>query len=372
MAPFDLVLVGGGHANLSVLADRVRKGSTYGARAALITPSRFLTYSGMVPGWIAGHYGLNRGQVDLLRLAERAETEFVLGRCSGIGPDGHTCLLEQGAPLPFRWASIDTGGSGQASNLLGEDPRLIDVRPMDDFVARLDQWRGAYPTGGKRVAVLGGGAGGVELAFAMRNMAGIAVPHKVQLVTGGGGLLPGFAPRLRRLALRELARQGVELETGDALLGDGRLMIAARSLEPVDLIIAALGSGAPGWPRASGLAVDAAGFIAVDEHQRSLSHPHILAAGDVASRRDRTVARAGVHAVHAGPVLAANLGALLAGQAPPRVYRPRPVSLYLMNCGNRTALASYGPLAAHARWCWHLKHLIDARWIAAYAQLAGV
>lgn len=371
MRSFDLVLVGGGHANLAVLAARVRHGAPAGMRAALITPQPFLTYSGMVPGWIAGDYAVADGRVDLFRLAERAGVELVLDRCVGIEGDGHECLLASGSRLRFVHAAIDTGGAGQGACVLGDDPRMIDVRPMDDFTAQLARWRDANLAGNKRIVVIGGGAGGLELAFGLRNMAGIAAPYKVVLVTGESGLLPGFAPRLRRLAARELARQGISVAAHDARIANGSLLAGAHNLEPCDLIITALGSAAPQWPRASGMACNPAGFIAVDRFQRSHSHPHILAAGDVAARSDAAVPRSGVHAVYAGPVVAANLRAMMQGREPAACYRPRTFSLYLMSTGAGSALVSYGPLAAQGVWAAHLKRWIDTRWIAAYAKLSG-
>ncbi len=371
MRSFDLVLVGGGHANLAVLADWIASGAPSGARAALVTPQPFLTYSGMVPGWIAGRHSLGQGRVDLAALAARAGVELILARCTGIDPAARVLVLGTEERLSFRFASIDAGGAGRAAALLGDDPRLFDVRPMDGFVARLEAWRAAHGRTARRIAVIGGGAGGVELAFAAANMAGQDRWCEVVLVAGRSGPLPGFVPRLRLLAARELARQRIRLVEADARFEAGVLIAGADVLEPADLVIAALGSAAPEWPRIGGLACDAAGFIAVDRHQRSLSHPHILAAGDIASRSDCAVAHSGVHAVHTGPVLAANLRALLTGQPPRRIYTPRPASLCLISCGDGTALASYGPLAAHGRWVQRLKQRIDTGWIAAYARSAG-
>ncbi|MFN3989584.1 MAG: FAD-dependent oxidoreductase [Erythrobacter sp.] len=371
MRSFDLVLVGGGHANLAVLAGWLRNGAPHAKRTALVTPQPFLTYSGMVPGWIAGQGTAAEARVNLAALAARASVELIAGRCTAIDPAARVLTLDTGEHVPFRLAAIDAGGIGQARRRLGDDPRVIDVRPMDGFVARFAQWRAANSSGARRIAVIGGGAGGVELAFACANMAGLAAPCGVTLVTGSAGLLPGFAPRLKALGMRALARQHIAVHEADARFEAGALYAGARCLEPVHLIIAATGSAAPDWPRAGGLACDARGFIAVDAYQRSLSHPHILAAGDIASRSDCAVARSGVHAVRTGPVLAANLRALLMGQPPRARYTPRPASLYLMSCGDGTALASYGPIAAHGRWAQWLKQRIDTRWIAAYARMAG-
>jgi NADH dehydrogenase FAD-containing subunit len=364
-----LLLVGGGHAHVAVLADWIAHGVPGGAQAVLLTPAPALRYSGMVPGWLAGQHGRDEGLVDLAALAARAGVAFVADRCAALDPEARVLTTAGGARIGFALASFDTGGEGQGAALLGADPRLLEVRPIDALVERLAVLR-ASRRGPWRVVVAGGGAGGVELAFGLRNLAGARPPPQVTLVAGEGGLLPGFAPGVRSRALRSCARQGIAVIAADARFAHGALMAGTQSLEPADCVIAATGSAAPGWVRASGLATDAAGFIAVDAHQRSPSHPHIFAAGDVAARTDRPLAHSGVHAVFAGPVLAANLRAAAAGEAPRARYRPRRHSLYLLNTGDGSAIASYGPLAAEGRWVLALKHAIDKRWIGQYAALA--
>ncbi len=364
-----LLLVGGGHAHVAVLADIVRRGVPAGARAVLVTPARHLHYSGMVPGWLAGQHGRDGGLVDLAGLAARAGVELILDRCIGLDPEARVVRTAGGAQIAFTVASFDTGGEGRGAALLGDDPRIIDVRPISGFVDRI-----AAMDAPTRVVVAGGGAGGVELAFGLRNLArslaGAPRRPQVTLATGRAGLLPGFAPAVRRRVAKALARQGIAVIADDVRFEGGALMAGSGSLEPADLVVAALGSAAPAWLRASGIATDEAGFLLVDAHQRSLSHPHIFAAGDVAARADRRLAHSGVHAVFAGPVLAANLRAALAGEPPQRTYRPRWNNLYLMNTGDGSAIASYGPLAAEGRWVLALKHRIDKGWIAKYAALA--
>lgn len=363
----ELLLVGGGHAHVAVLADWIRQGGPPGGvRAVLLTPERHLRYSGMVPGWIAGQHGRDEGLVDLASLAARAGAEWIADRCAALDPEVRVVTCAGGGRIAYGIASFDTGGEGRAAALLGSDPRLLDVRPIGAFVDRL----AAMPAPA-RVVVAGGGAGGVELAFALRNHAGATPRPEVTLVTGAGGLLPGFADGVRARVTRAFARQGIAVVEGDARFEGGALVAGATSLEPADLVIAATGSAAPGWVRASGLATDEAGFLLVDAHQRSTSHPHIFAAGDVAARADRALAHAGVHAVFAGPVLAANLRSALAGEPPRSAYRPRRHSLYLLNTGDGSAILSYGPLSAGGRWVLALKHRIDKAWIAKYAALAA-
>ncbi|WP_086616895.1 FAD-dependent oxidoreductase [Erythrobacter tepidarius] len=360
-----LLLVGGGHAHVAVLADWIRRGAPPRARTVLLTPEPCLRYSGMVPGWLAGQHAQGEGLVDLAALAQRAGVEWVPGRCVALDPVARNVTTDSGRIIRFDFASLDTGGQGRGRALLGEDPRLIEVRPIAAFVERI----AALPAPA-RVVVVGGGAGGVELAFGLRNLAGTGQRPAVRLVTGAAGLLPGFAACARARALRALARQGIAVVAANARFERGALMAGQASLEPADLVIAATGSAAPAWVRASGVATDADGFLSIDARHSSLSHPHILAAGDIAARADRTLAHAGVHAVRAGPVLAANLRALLGGKAPQATYRPRRQSLCLINAGDGSAILSYGPLCAEGRWVLALKHAIDKAWVAQYARLA--
>ncbi len=366
----DLVLVGGGHAHVAVLADWIRNGLP-SQRAMLITPSRHLRYSGMVPGWISGRYKRDEGTVDLVALARQARVKLVLDACVAIDPEARSIRTQGGHSIGFKIASIDTGGVGRAKAVLGDDPRLIDIRPIGRFVDRLEEWRTRRPDTSPRVVVIGGGAGGVELAFALRNLAGVSPRPEVTCVTGSEGLLPHLSEPVRDSVRVAMDEQGIAIVEEDARFDGGALLAAARSLEPLDLAVAALGSGAPDWAADSGLATDSAGFIAVDRHQRSLSHSHILAVGDVAARADRDIPHSGVHAVFAGPVLAANIRAIMAGATPGRSYRPRWNNLYLMATGDGAAIASYGPLTAQGRWVAGLKHWIDKRWIAKYAALAS-
>ena len=135
----------------------------------------------------------------------------------------------------------------------------------------------------------------------------------------------------------------------------------------VDAIIAATGVAAPVWTKHSQLALDSDGFVAVNAQQQSISHPNVFAAGDVSGRVDRYVAHSGVHAVHGGVVLAKNLTAYLTRQ-PLQDYKPRARTLYLLSCGDRYAIGSWGKYSLEGRTMWQLKQWIDKRFIKRHQQ----
>jgi NADH dehydrogenase FAD-containing subunit len=78
------------------------------------------------------------------------------------------------------------------------------------------------------------------------------------------------------------------------------------------------------------------------------------------------MARSGVHAVHAGPVLAKNLLSALTGAAF-KSYSPRRRSLYLLALGDGRAVMSWGCFSAEGGWAWRWKDHIDRRFIRRYS-----
>ncbi|MEQ9002213.1 MAG: selenide, water dikinase SelD, partial [Pseudomonadales bacterium] len=223
---------------------------------------------------------------------------------------------------------------------------------------------------GQRIALVGGGAGGVELALAARRVLPASV--SVQLLTDA--LLPGQNGRARRLLERALAAAGVALEQGFRVTQarrDGEVLemsaVDGRRCQ-VDELFWVTGVAAPPWIRAAGFATDDAGFLAVDEYLRSLSHANVFAAGDVAALRGQPRPKSGVFAVREGPVLADNVRRALEGR-PLRRFRAQRRFLTLIGTADGRAVASRGPLAAHGRWVWRWKQHIDRRFMRRFQVL---
>lgn len=360
-----VILAGGGHAHLAVLADWARR-PLAGTERSLVTARRHLVYSGMLPGWLAGIYRAEELVIDLAPLAERAGAELILAEVTGLDAAGRRLALANGETLDFDLLSLATGGEIDTASLAALGDRLLPVRPVGRFMERwqrLLETNDACPS----VAVVGGGAAGVELALAveagLRRRFGRA---RVALVTAADGLLAGHADRVKRYALAELAARGIALHLAEATgVVDGLLLSGGGHL-PADCVIAATGSRAPRWLVGSGLACTVQGFAATGADLRSTSHASVFAAGDIAQQAGRPLPRSGVHAVKAGPVLAANLRAALAGTAL-QPYQPGQHSLSLLATGERRAILSWGRFAAAAGWVWQLKDWIDRSFVSRYS-----
>ena len=368
-APRPLLLLGGGHAHVQVL-DALARAPLPGLQATLVTPYARQMYSGMVPGLLAGHYAADECVIPLVPLAAAAGVTLRLARAVALDARARQVMLDDGQRLGYELLSIDTGPESDLDSLPGAREHGLPVRPIEAFVQRLDAlWAGAA---GPALAVLGGGAAGVELAMALayrQRQAGTGV-SRVALVAGPAPLA-GLGAAVLRRAWRALAAQGVTLhpQSAAAVAAD-HVLLADGTRLPCDAALLALGAAPPRWLADSGLALDARGFIATAKTLQSTSHAEVFAAGDVATRADAPHPKSGVYAVRAGPPLAANLRHALQGR-PLQTYRPQARTLYLLSCGERRAIASWGGWTAEGAWVWRWKDRIDRAFIARYTRASS-
>ncbi len=368
----QLVLLGGGHAHLAVLADLATR-PLAGWQVTLVTPYRRQIYSGMLPGWVAGHYALDQCAIALDTLAARAGVRLHTTACTGLDLGMGTVICADGTRLPFDRLSIDTGPVAAVQHLPGAAEHALCVRPIEGLVAawpalaarmaRTDAQRMPFA-----LALLGTGAGGIELALAVHHRAQAAGGPVPRITLVGADALPlaGFADGVRQRVARLLQARGIAWRGGQRVqaVEAGRLVFAQGDALASDACLLATGAAAPDWPRAAGLATDGKGFIRVTRGLQSVSHPQVLAAGDVAAYADPRP-KSGVFAVRAGPVLARNLRALCEGRAP-EDWTPQSRALYLLATGGQHAIAAWGPWSWSGDWVWRWKDRIDQRFVARY------
>ena len=374
----DLVLIGGGHSHVAVLK-RFGMKPLPGVRVTLISRDVETPYSGMLPGVVAGHYSHDAAHIDLEILTRFAGARGVFDEAIGLDLEKRHVHFHSRPPISYDVLSINIG-STPSVRVPGSVSHAVPVKPIDHF---LDQWQAmrerlradAAP---KRIAVVGGGAGGVELLLAVQHdmrtrlaQEGRTAQHLVyHLFTGTDAILPGHNGSVRRMFRSILEQRGVALHTGSAVVevGPGRLRTADGRVHEAEEILWTTDASAAPWLADSRLAVDGLGFVRVSSTLQSVSHPEVFAAGDVASMVESPRPKSGVFAVRQGPPLARNLRrALLGRRLVP--YRPQRQFLSLISTGDRYAVASRGPLALHGRWVWRWKDRVDRRFMAKYREL---
>jgi pyridine nucleotide-disulfide oxidoreductase family protein len=364
----QLVLLGAGHAHIQVLAQLAAQ-PLPGTVVTLVSPGQHLVYSGMVPGFVAGHYPLDNCVIPLEPLVQRSGIRWIERSAVGVDAQKQLVQLDDGSTLPFDWLSVNTGPVQDRErierDLPGAREHGLFIRPMEAFSALWPRVVEMGEARALRIAVVGAGAGGIELAMAARHrLPSAAVTLVCGLEPPGSVCAPSVQQRiiaaLKKRNITVLQDTAVSLKAGSVQLGCGADLAC-------DVPVLAMGAHAPPWLKGSGLALDSNGFLAVDMYQRSTSHSRVFAAGDVSTRMDRPLARSGVYAVRAGTALAHNLAAAVAGSAL-KPHQPPARTLNLLSCGGRYAIAAWGSFSAQGWWVWRLKNWIDTRFVARFSR----
>lgn len=358
----DLVLVGGGHAHALVLRMWAMDPQP-GVRITLINPDAATPYTGMLPGLIAGHYHPDAMMIDLVRLCRFANARIVLDRVVGIDRDGQQLLLANRAPLSYDVASLDIGITSDLPDLAGFIAHGVAAKPLGTYADRwLDFVAKALPH--PQIVVIGGGAGGVELAFASAHrLQGTGAA--ITVLERGDTVLQGAGTGARRLLMAQLAHAGIMVITGahpveitadTVVLSDGRRL-------PSDFTVTVAGARPHDWVQDTGLRLHQ-GFVTVGPGLQT-SDPAIFAAGDCAHLEFAPRAKAGVFAVRAAPVLLHNLRAALSGQ-PLHQFSPQRDYLKLISTGEKSAVVEKWGVALRGRWAWQAKDRIDRAFMAKF------
>ena len=368
-----LVLLGGGHAHVEVLRDLAERPDERW-QVTLVTPYPWLTYSGMVPGLFAGHYEIDECTIDLRALAERAQATLLTAKAIRVDTTEREVVCDNGSNVGYDVLSLDVGSDPFAHDVRGVERHAVMLRPLEkalkgwsDVIVRAREGRiGA-------VSIVGGGAAGVEIALAMeyrlRQELGLAWAH-VRVVTNTGLAVPEFPAGARQRLTAKLRRRNIGLHTGSAVTEVGPDFVRLeQGLEfASDAVFFATGGAAHPWIRASGFSTDERGFLLTNDRLQSVSHPDVFGAGDCASVEGRPHAKAGVFAVRAAPVLAANLRAALAGQ-PLQPHASNARHLALVSTGNRHAVGVWDGWSWEGDWVWRWKDRIDRAFVARYGTL---
>ncbi len=359
----DLVLVGGGHTHIQVLR-RWIMAPVAGVRLTLVVDRPEAVYSGMVPGFVAGDYAADELAIDVVPLARRARARVVLARAVSVDAAAHRIELEGRPSLAYDVASLDVGATVRGLDLPGVRAHALATRPIVRLVAELDARIAALPER-PRIAIVGGGAAGVELAFTLEaKLRAAGRAPAVRLVCQSAALLEGYGHRMRRLARDELEARGIRVHTDvriDAVRANG-IDLAGEPIA-ADLVVWATGAAPLPFPCGQGLPLDADGFVHVERTLEVVGCRGLFAAGDCASLPFAPwVRKAGVYAVREGPTLDANLRARLRG-GNLRAYRPQRDFLTLLNLGGGEAIAAKWGLAFRGRRAFRLKDWIDRRFV---------
>lgn len=381
----DLVLIGGGHSHAIALKQLGMK-PIPGVRVTLITDVTQTPYSGMLPGYIAGLYSFDECHIDLRPLSQFAQTRMIVDRAMGLDLEHNRVICANRPPLRFDILSIDIGSTPTTVTIPGATEHTIPVKPISQLIKYWNQVQETvtqHPDQKIRMAIVGGGAGGVELAFSLQSCLNRISckfqqsPNNLELhlFQRGSKLMPERHQWVRQKVEKILRQRGVQLHLSENVIqvdkkGDAKVIYCESGLSvECDRIFWVIQASATSWLRKAGLATDERGFILIDDTLRSISHPQVFAAGDIATMVNHPRPKAGVFAVRQGKPLFENLQRSLFGK-PLKPFVPQKEFLILIGTGDQKAIASRGMLGwgPHSL-IWRWKDYIDRQFMDQFNNL---
>ena len=276
--------------------------SKEGFRVTLVDRHPYNTFQPLLYQVATG--GLNAGDVTYaLRYfaAKHEGVRFRRAEVVGIDHETREVICDDGVRIGFDYLIIGNGITtnhfgipGAAEYTMSMYTRAEALRVRDTIFGALEIIAGTSDpnTGAFTVVVVGGGATGVEMAGQLAELKTDTIPSTypelnparvhVVLVEMAEVLLAPFDDSLRKYALRELIKRGVDvrLKTAISEVHPDRVDFKDGSSMPVDLVIWAAGVAGDQEIRNWGLPIGRAGRIEVNPDTSVVGQERIFAVGD--------------------------------------------------------------------------------------------
>ena len=361
----DVVLVGGGHSH-ALLLRRWGMDPLPGARLTVINPAPTAPYTGMLPGFVAGHYTRDDLEIDLVRLARFAGARIIFGMVTGIDRAEKTLSIEGRKSIAYDVASIDIGITSSMPEVPGFVEFGCAAKPLGPFAKR---WQNHLDGVAGSVAVIGGGIAGIELAMAMRHA--LKASSSITVIEAETALR-GVNEAARDRLFDEIRAQDITVMENTLVAEVGPDFVTLENGKTVSASLTVGAAGARPFPWLSDTGLDLTdGYITVNANLRSLNDPSIYAAGDCAHLSATPRPKAGVFAVRAAPILTDNLRAAVSGGGM-RAFNPQSHYLKLVSLGRKSALADKWDRAVQGDWVWRWKDRIDRTFMKKLSDLPAM
>ncbi|KAB5584864.1 putative AMID-like mitochondrial oxidoreductase [Coniochaeta sp. 2T2.1] len=325
-SPKNVVVIGGSFAGIC-LVRRLAETLPTGWRVVLVERNSHIHYVFNFPRFsvITGHE--QKAFIPYDRVVQgRPEGVFKRVRGTVDGVEEGVVLLETGERVKYEYLALATGCSQPFPARLGATEKKEGCEELKAFQERV--------AAAKSVALVGGGAVGVEMAADIKSY----FPEKrVMLVHSRGQLLPRFGKRLHEHVLKVLTELGVDVRLGERptvekkdnngvdAAGQSTLRFKDGTEEDFDLVVPCTGQRA-NVDIIQSFIPDAisntTGEIKVDDKLQVTGdkpYPNIFALGDVAESGGPKMGRAGAFQAE---IVCQNIISRIYDQEPRAIYRP--------------------------------------------------
>ncbi len=218
-------------------------------------------------------------------------TRFICDRATAVDLEARDIHLQGRPSLRYDYLVLATGVESRQIEVPGLAEWGLEFRTLADAYALDERLRELLASDREfvRVAIIGGGYSGVELAGKIADRLGSR--GRLRVVERGDTLLKAATTFNRAAAERALeAREvAIDLETSVAAVTEQAIVLCHREREdeiPVDLVITTAGTQVPDWIRQLPLSQTERGRLTVEPTLRASGREDVFVLGDLADCRD--------------------------------------------------------------------------------------
>ena len=353
----QLVLIGGGHANIQVLR-KLCMNEYKGLNVILISENYGAIYSGMTPGYIEKFYSLNEITIDLQRLCFNAGATFIKDKVINLDEENQTVHLKENPSILFDVLSINTGSISKNLSIdIKNDAKIIFVKPISTLVSNLKKIDDIIEKSSKKkISIVGGGIAAFELSFALykryngKISLDIISKHILDEKNINITSINKIKKIAKKMSINLISEQVIAINDSEISLGNNEKIQS-------ELVLLSTGASLSSWLAKSNLDKNE-NFIAVNDNLQSLNYKNIFISGDAASIENFKRPKSGIMAVRQGEILINNLFLFIQNK-PLKKFKPQKNWLYLIGTYKNSAILNYFNLSIESNWCWFLKKKID-------------
>ncbi len=340
--PEHLVLWGMGPAHIRLL-EHFKRHPLAHVRITVLTSQSQAFAPRKLARYVANDLPLADCMVDLEPLLQQDKVLWTGRQGRGLNAVSRSILLDDGQTLRYDVLSINTGPVPHREAIEvampGAREHGLFVPPLEGFATLWPKVCGLGRSRALRMAVIGAGTEGFELALAVRQRMPTASVTWIIGPQQAGAADDPETLRQRMLQLLREQRVTVLYETVAALTRDD-VVLASGARLACDVPILVLARTPPAWLSPSGLAVQGEAMVA-DAFERSSSHPEVF------------------HVWQDSEVLAANVQATMQSE-PGKLHAAKPPTLRFLYAGSRHALVAWGGQSMQGRAVAWLKQFLQS------------
>jgi NADH dehydrogenase FAD-containing subunit len=365
-----LVLVGGGHAHMTVmikLAEFVARGHN----VTLISSSPLHYYSGMGPGMLSMIYRPEEIRFNVQKMVQDRGATFVEDSVVRVDPEQRLLKLASGGEIGYDVVSFNVGSFVPQNLPMGSTENIFPVKPIINLLEAQRRILDSLSQGKPRIVVMGGGAAGLEVTGNIWRLVHRNGGEARITLFAGRRLMHRFPEKVRYLAIRSLESRHIEVVEGKHVRGIEGNSAHLEGEESVsfDMAFLALGVRPPSLLEESGFPTGSDGGLLVNDFLQSVAFPEVFGGGDCICLQSRPLDKVGVYAVRQNPVLYNNLMAALEdGTMQP--FIPGDAYLLIFNLGDGKGIYVKNDWVWGGRLAFHLKDFIDRRFMRKF-QISG-